>query len=75
MALSSGPCGLDRGANGGWRLVYPQIVAELPAEVRGSQAFPAVIDAILRELEEGRNMEQLRKAGVLEVGSWLTELG
>jgi hypothetical protein len=54
---------------------YPQIVAELPDEVRASAAFPAVISALLRELDEGRSLEDLRKLRVLEIASWRAELG
>jgi hypothetical protein len=54
---------------------YMETVAELPDELRASEAFPAVISALLRELDRGRTLEDLRKSGVLEIASWRAELG
>lgn len=54
---------------------HTETVAELPEKVRGSEAIPAVIHAILRQLDDGQGLEVLRKAGILEIGSWRFELG
>jgi hypothetical protein len=48
---------------------------DLPDKIRGAEAIPAVIDAILRQLDDGQSIEQLRKAGVLEIASWGIEVG
>jgi hypothetical protein len=54
---------------------HTETVDELPENVRGGEAIPAVIHAILRQVDDGRSLEELRKAGVLEIGSWRFELG
>jgi hypothetical protein len=54
---------------------HSDTVGELPDKVRGAEAIPAVISAILRELEKGENLDQLRKAGILDIGSWSVEFG
>lgn len=54
---------------------HTETVDELPEKVRGSEGIPAVIHAILRQVDEGRSLEDLRKAGVLEIGRWRFELG
>ena len=54
---------------------HSETVDELPEKVRGSEGIPAVLHAILRQVDEGRSLEELRKAGVLEIGRWRFELG
>lgn len=54
---------------------HTETVDELPEKVRASEAIPAIIHAILKQVNEGRSLEELRKAGVLEIGSWRFELG
>jgi hypothetical protein len=54
---------------------HTETVDELPEKVRGSEAIPAVIRALLRQLDEGRSIEDLRKARLLEIASWRFELG
>jgi hypothetical protein len=54
---------------------HSETVGELPNKVRGTEAIPALISALLRQLEQGQSIEELRRSGVLEIGSWRTELG
>jgi hypothetical protein len=53
----------------------PETVAEPPEKVCGSETIAAVIHAILRQIDDGQSLEELRKAGLLEIGSWCIELG
>lgn len=54
---------------------HTETVDELPEQIRGGEAIPAVISAILRQLDDGQSLEELRKMGILEIGSWRAELG
>lgn len=54
---------------------HSETVGELPDEVRGSEAIPAVISEILRQLEEGHTLEDLRKRGALDIGTWNINIG
>lgn len=54
---------------------HTETVDELPEKVRGSEAIPAVIRAILRQMDEGRSLEELRKARLLDIASWRFKLG
>lgn len=48
-------------------------VIELPDDVRGDVAIPAVLTDILLQLDEGRTLEELRKAGMLRIADWKIE--
>jgi len=50
-------------------------VGELPAHVRARHAIPAIIRNILRQLDEGKTLEDLRRAELLHLGSWKIQLG
>jgi len=54
---------------------HTKTVGELPDEVRGAEAIPAVISEILRQLSEGHTLEELRKLGVLDIGTWNIDVG
>jgi hypothetical protein len=45
-------------------------VDELPDNVRGHRAIPAVMSEILRQLEEGRSLDDLNRVGILDIGHW-----
>jgi hypothetical protein len=45
-------------------------VTELPDEVRGAEAIPAVMTEILHQLDKGRSLDELRKRGMPEIGDW-----
>lgn len=48
-------------------------VIELPDDIRGDIAIPAVLTDIMRQIEEGRTLEELRKAGMLRISAWKFE--
>ncbi|WP_316162845.1 hypothetical protein [Bradyrhizobium sp. SZCCHNRI20481] len=50
-------------------------VDELPDKVRARIAIPGVIAEILRQLEEGRSIDELRRGGFLDIGHWKIEMG
>ena len=53
---------------------HTNTVSELPDEVRGAEAIPAVITELIRQLEEGRTIEELRKRDMLDIGEWKIDL-
>lgn len=54
---------------------HTDTVTELPDEVRGSEAIPAVIAEVLHQIEEGQSLEELRKRGMLNIGEWRIDIG
>jgi hypothetical protein len=53
---------------------HTRIVTELPDGVRSDKAIPGVIAEVLRQLEEGYTLDDLRKMDLLQIGSWNIEL-
>ena len=53
---------------------HTNTVTELPDQVRGAEAIPAVISEILHQLDEGRSLEDLRKNGMLDIGDWRVQI-
>ncbi|HZQ25208.1 MAG TPA: hypothetical protein VFA89_20645 [Terriglobales bacterium] len=53
---------------------HTNTVMELPDEVRGAEAIPAAIAAILHQLDEGRSLEEMRKQGILYLGDWRIDI-
>jgi hypothetical protein len=47
---------------------------ELPDEVRRGEAIPGAIAEILRQIEEGRSLEDMRKQGILDIGGWRIDI-
>jgi PleD family two-component response regulator len=53
---------------------HTNTVMELPDEVRDGKAIPGAIAEILRQIEEGRSLEDMRKQGILEIGGWRIDI-
>lgn len=53
---------------------HTDTVMEMPDEIRGGEAVPAVIAEILGQLENGRSLEDMRKQGILHIGEWRAEV-
>lgn len=49
---------------------HTNTVMELPDELRGGEAIPGVIAEILRQIEDGQRLEDMRKQGILDIGEW-----
>ncbi len=61
---------------------YCETVGELPPEIRGGIAIPAIINAILRELDPDlrqldreSTVEDLRRMKIFEISQWRAEVG
>jgi hypothetical protein len=54
---------------------HTKTVGELPDEVRGGDAIPAVISELVRQMDEGRSLQELQKLCLVDIGSWNIELG
>jgi hypothetical protein len=53
---------------------HTNTVMELPDEVRGGEAIPAAIAEILRQIVDGRSLEDMRKQRMLHIGGWRAEV-
>jgi hypothetical protein len=53
---------------------HTDTVMEMPVEIRGGEAIPAAIAEILRQIEDGRSLEEMRKQGILDVGEWRAQV-
>jgi hypothetical protein len=49
---------------------HTNTVMELPDESRGGEAISGAITEILRLIEDGRSLEDMRKQGILDIGEW-----
>ena len=56
------------------RKSHTDTVMEMPDEIRGGEAIPAALAEILRQIENGRPLEELRKQGILNIGEWRAEV-
>jgi hypothetical protein len=43
--------------------------------VRAKIAIPGIIAEVLRQVEDGKKLGELRHQGLLDLGSWKIELG
>jgi hypothetical protein len=50
-------------------------IDELPPDVRARYAVPAAMRHILRHLDEGKLVQDLRTAGLLSIGHWKVDIG
>jgi hypothetical protein len=53
---------------------HTNTVMELPDQVRRGEAIPGAIAEILRQIEEGRSLEDMRKQGILDIGGWRIDI-
>ena len=53
---------------------HTDMVTGMPDEIRGGEAIPAVLAEILRQIEDGRSLEEMRKQGILNLGGWRAEV-
>jgi hypothetical protein len=53
---------------------HTDTVMEMPDEIRGGKAIPAAFAEILRQIENGRPLEEMRKQGILNIGEWRAEV-
>jgi|HubBroStandDraft_5_1064220.scaffolds.fasta_scaffold09715_5 hypothetical protein len=53
---------------------HTDTVMEMPDEIRSGEAIPAAIAEILRQIENGRPLEEMRKHGILNIGEWRAEV-
>jgi len=53
---------------------HTDTIMEMPDEVRGGEAIPAALAEILRQIENGRALEDMRKQGILDIGGWRAEI-
>jgi hypothetical protein len=49
---------------------HTNTVLELPDELRGDEAIPALMAEILGRVEEGQPLEEMRKQGILDISQW-----
>jgi hypothetical protein len=49
---------------------HTNTVFELPDELRGDEAIPALMAEILHRVEEGQPLEEMRKQGILDISQW-----
>lgn len=53
---------------------HTDTIMEMPDEIRGGEAIPAALAEILRQIEDGRSLEDMRKQGILDLGLWRAEV-
>jgi hypothetical protein len=49
-------------------------VGELPASVRARYAIPAIVRNVLRQLEEGKTLDELRSTDFFHLGAWKIQM-